>query len=44
MWCAQAMVNNFAPQGARTVIKLVFRTAGPTVTPFKDDEYSYPAA
>jgi len=34
------MVNNFAPRGAGTVIKLVFGAAGPTVTPSKDDEYS----
>src|SRR5262249_9053304 len=41
--CAQAMVNNFAPRGARTGIKLAFGTAGPTVTPSKFDEYSDPA-
>jgi hypothetical protein len=36
-------VNNFAPRGACIVIKLVFGTTGPTVTPSKDDEYSDPA-
>jgi len=40
IWCAPALVNNFAPRGAGAVIKLVFGTAGPTVTPSKDDEYS----
>jgi len=40
---AQAMVNNFAPRGFYPVIKLVFGTAGPTVTPSKDDEYSDPS-
>jgi len=39
-WCARAMVNNFAPRQTCPVIKLVFGTAGPTVTPSKDDEYS----
>jgi hypothetical protein len=34
------MVNNFAPRGAYLVIKLAFGTAGPPVTPSKDDEYS----
>jgi len=41
-WCAQTMVNNFAPRGTGTVIKLFFGTAGPTVTPSRDDEYSDP--
>gem|GEM_PF-3619714 len=40
--CAQPMVNNFAPRGTWTVIKLVFGTTGPTVTPSTDDEYSDP--
>ena len=34
------MVSNFAPRGASVVVKLVFGTAGPTVTPSRDDEYS----
>ena len=37
------MVNNFAPRGTCLVGNLFFGTAGPTVTPSKDDEYSDPA-
>ena len=36
------MVNNFAPRRFCPVIKLVSGTAGPTVTPSEDDEYSDP--
>jgi hypothetical protein len=38
--CAPAMMNNFAPRGTCTVVNLIFGTAGSTVTPSKDDEYS----
>ena len=38
--CGRAMVNNFAPRGARSVIKLICGAAGPAAMPSKDDEYS----
>jgi hypothetical protein len=40
--CAPTMVNNFAPRGTHIVGNFAFGTAGPTVTPFRDDEYSDP--